>query len=233
MDSSPTALFDSYEQDYQQFIESVQDKLEGSGKDEVGGMRYIPLGRIHRLTSKSTHRKTSSDSTKSRDGSWRSRLNGVWPLPISQVYEPDLTQKPLQVSQMEIEIQGIPQSLRTAYFSRLKAAKSSLVTYKKLLTDSRVALARSELLSSSKSSPLGADDYPNSDDPYASDRARLLSGTSLLEDGTKRLQESQRIALETEEQGADILMNLRGQREQIENSRDTVRRAPLCWVSHC
>lgn len=34
--------------------------------------------------------------------------------------------------------------------------------------------------------------------------------------------DSQRIALETEEQGADILRNLRVQREQIENSRNMV-----------
>ena len=63
-----------------------------------------------------------------------------------------------------------------------------------------------------------------SDDPYApaSDRTRLLTGTALLEDSTRRLQDSQRIALETESQGAEILVNLRGQREQIENARDTV-----------
>lgn len=123
---------------------------------------------------------------------------------------------------MEIEIQGIPQSLRTNYLARLKSAKSSLATYKKSLTDTRTALARTELLSSSKSPSPGLGDYPNSDDPYTSDRSRLLAGTSLLEDGTKRLQESQRVALETEEQGADILRTLRGQREQIENSRNTV-----------
>lgn len=64
---------------------------------------------------------------------------------------------------------------------------------------------------------------PTSDEPYGSDRARLLSGTAILEDGTRRLQESQRIALETEGQGADVLRVLREQREQIENSRNTVR----------
>lgn len=123
---------------------------------------------------------------------------------------------------MEIEIQGIPQSLRNNYLSRLKSAKSSLTTYKKSLTDTRASLARAELLSTKSPSPGLGGDYPNSDDPYASDRSRLLAGTSLLEDGTKRLQESQRIALETEEQGADILRDLRGQREQIENARGTV-----------
>jgi vesicle transport through interaction with t-SNAREs protein 1 len=65
-----------------------------------------------------------------------------------------------------------------------------------------------------------------SDDPYASsDRTRLLQGTATLEDGSRRLADSQRIALETEEQGADILRSLRGQREQIENARDTLRTA--------
>jgi vesicle transport through interaction with t-SNAREs protein 1 len=120
---------------------------------------------------------------------------------------------------MEIEIQGVPQSLRNNYLSRLRSAKSSLATYKKSLSDTRTSLARAELFS--KSSSPDNDGYYNSDDPY-SDRHRLLSGTNILEDGTKRLQESQRVALETEEQGANILRDLRGQREQIENSRGTV-----------
>ena len=54
------------------------------------------------------------------------------------------------------------------------------------------------------------------------DRARLLAGTAKLDEGTRRLEESQRIAMETEQTGADILLNLRGQREQIEHARDTV-----------
>lgn len=56
-------------------------------------------------------------------------------------------------------------------------------------------------------------------------RQRLLQGTDKLQDGTRRLEESHRIALETEDIGAGILSNLRGQREQIENTRDTLYRA--------
>lgn len=41
MDSSPTALFESYEQDFQQIAASIRDKLEGSGQDERGGKRYL------------------------------------------------------------------------------------------------------------------------------------------------------------------------------------------------
>jgi len=40
MDTSPTTLFDTYEQDFNQLIESTRDKLEGSGKDEIGGMSF-------------------------------------------------------------------------------------------------------------------------------------------------------------------------------------------------
>jgi len=126
------------------------------------------------------------------------------------------------VSQLDIEIQGIPQSVRAHYQNRLRDAKSQLARYKKSASDARAALARSDLLSS-KAGAGGK--YTSSDDPYgsSSDRTRLLAGTQILENGTKRLEESQRIALETESQGAEILMTLRRQREQIEHSRDTVR----------
>jgi hypothetical protein len=44
----------------------------------------------------------------------------------------------------------------------------------------------------------------------------------VLSDGSSRIAESKNVALETESHGADILRTLVGQREQIENSRDTV-----------
>lgn len=120
---------------------------------------------------------------------------------------------------MEIEIQGIPQSIRPSYQGRLKSAKADLQRYKKLSKDAHSQLARSDLLG--VRAGMGT---PTSDDPYGSndDRTRLLAGTTLLEDGSRRLQDSQRVALETEEQGGDILRSLRGQREQIQNARDTV-----------
>lgn len=135
---------------------------------------------------------------------------------------------------MDIETQGIPQAMRAQYHTRLRTAKASLSTHKKSLADARAQVARSDLLSSSTGGG-----YARSDDPYGgptSDRARLLAGTTVLEDGTKRLQQSERLALETETQGADILLNLRTQREQIENSRNTVRRPFLvalpCSLTH-
>lgn len=125
----------------------------------------------------------------------------------------------VQISQMEIEIQGIPQSLRPQYQTRLRTAKADLTRYKKTSKDLHTQYSRAELLASP-----GRAGTPTSDEPYGatSDRTRLLTGMATLEDGTRRLQDSQRIALETEDHGAEILVNLRAQREQIENARDTV-----------
>lgn len=43
-------------------------------------------------------------------------------------------------------------------------------------------------------------------------------------EGSRRLDNAQRIALETEDVGAGILRNLQGQRSQLEHTRDTVSR---------
>jgi vesicle transport through interaction with t-SNAREs 1 len=122
---------------------------------------------------------------------------------------------------MDLELQSIPQAMRPKYSPRLQSAKSSLTQHKKSLTEARQSAARADLLGSKAA----AGGFASSDDPYASnsDRSRLLAGMSVLETGSKRLEQSQRLALETENQGAEILQNLRQQREQIENSRDTVR----------
>ncbi|KAF8178723.1 vesicle transport v-snare protein vti1 [Pholiota molesta] len=125
------------------------------------------------------------------------------------------------VSQLEVEIQGIPQSVKPPYTSRLKQAKADLTKYKKLSKELHSQVARSDLIGSFKNGS------SSSDDPYGerSDRTRLLTGTEVLEDGTRRIAESTSLALETENQGADILRTLRGQREQIENSRNTLQTA--------
>jgi hypothetical protein len=47
---------------------------------------------------------------------------------------------------MEIEIQGIPQSVRATYASRVKNAKSELARYKKRAKDTHAAVSRGELL---------------------------------------------------------------------------------------
>ena len=133
-----------------------------------------------------------------------------------------------QVSQLEIEIQGIPKSIRSQYTSRLKQAKTELAKYKKQSKETHAQLAKSDLLGRGPRSVTS-----NTDDPYDehSERTRLLAGTESLNDGSRRLADSARLALEAEEQGADILRTLRVQREQMENSRDMVRLYTLILFS--
>ncbi|KAF9813956.1 hypothetical protein IEO21_05392 [Rhodonia placenta] len=184
MDTSPTALFDSYEQDFNQIIQSVRGRVDGDAQGEQAEQRKAALRRV----------------------------------------EMELDEADEMVSQMEIEIQGIPQSIRPSYAGRIKTAKAELQRYKKLSKDLHAQYSRADLLGSAARPGMGD---ALSDDPYgtSTDRTRLLAGTAILEDGTRRLQDSQRIALETEEQGTDILRSLRVQREQIENARDTLQRA--------
>ena len=56
----------------------------------------------------------------------------------------------------------------------------------------------------------------------AAQRSRLLSATDKLADGQRRLEESHRVALQTEDVGSTILRDLRGQRDVLEHTRDTV-----------
>lgn len=126
------------------------------------------------------------------------------------------------ISQMDIEVQGFPQSVRSRYAVQIRGFKQEVQGLTKEVKAG---------LSSSSGGGRGGYDAAYADDDAdleaadsaTANRQRLLQGTATLEDGTRRLEESNRLALETEDLGADILRDLRGQREQIENSRDTVR----------
>jgi vesicle transport through interaction with t-SNAREs protein 1 len=143
---------------------------------------------------------------------------------------------------MEIELPSMPVSIRQNYQQRLQTSKQGLERVKRALVclvtshprdfvdpvgsipyqkDTRQESQRSDLLS--------GPGFPNPDDPYSDEpasafsaRTRLLQGTDTLADGSRKLENAHRVALETEDVGADILRNLRGQREQIEHTRDQV-----------
>ncbi|KAG9219768.1 hypothetical protein CCMSSC00406_0008145 [Pleurotus cornucopiae] len=129
------------------------------------------------------------------------------------------------LSQMQLTLQAIPKSIRTPYTTRHSNAKSELTRCKNRSRELHAAVSRSEVLGTSGSFGFGGSNGASSDSPYGNERQRLLAGTETLDDGSRRLMDSQRIALETEEQGADILRNLRVQREQIENSRNMLNTA--------
>ncbi|KAJ9476115.1 t-SNARE VTI1 [Pseudozyma hubeiensis] len=128
------------------------------------------------------------------------------------------------ISQMDIEVQGFPQSVRSRYSVQIRGFKQEVQA---LTKEVRAGLSSSSGGSRGAYDPAYADDDADLEaaDSATANRQRLLQGTASLEDGTRRLEESSRLALETEDLGADILRDLRSQREQIENSRDTLRQA--------
>ncbi|KAL7425139.1 t-SNARE VTI1 [Cryptotrichosporon argae] len=183
MDSSPTALFEDYDEDLKGLLAGLKAKLDGDVKSLDGELRKAALKKI----------------------------------------ADELDEAEEVIAQMDVEIPSMPVSIRKTFADRLATSRQAFDRVKKTVRELRADSARADLLS-------GPGGYPP-DDPYAdepsafSTRTRLLAGTETLSDGSRRLENAQRIALETEDIGAGILRDLRGQREQIEHTRDTLGQA--------
>lgn len=118
---------------------------------------------------------------------------------------------------MNIEVQNLPSDQRSSYNARIR-------NYKTQVDQSKAQLRK--LLDDQDKSELFGNRYTDDDgDANESQRRQLLNNTSSLERSSERLRDSQRIALETENIGGNILDDLRAQREQISYSRNTLQSA--------
>ncbi|GEQ68263.1 hypothetical protein JCM33374_g1930 [Metschnikowia sp. JCM 33374] len=127
------------------------------------------------------------------------------------------------LDQMNIEVQNLPASSRSAQNTRIRQHRADVEEVKQKLRQLVDAEDRSALFGSR---------YTDNDDEessvglgHESQRKQLLSNNASLERSSNRLTESQRIAFETENIGGNILNDLRAQREQIVNSRNTLSAA--------
>ncbi|KAJ2126644.1 Vesicle transport V-snare protein [Coemansia sp. RSA 353] len=121
--------------------------------------------------------------------------------------------------QMEMELLALAGPERARAAPRMRQYKADIEHLKREARKAAQGLGSYE---SNRRALLGAD-YAESDGGLDGDnRTRLLSGNERLTRGSQRLQESHRIAVETEAVGANILNDLRGQREQIVNTRDAL-----------
>ncbi|ODQ83044.1 hypothetical protein BABINDRAFT_31452 [Babjeviella inositovora NRRL Y-12698] len=117
------------------------------------------------------------------------------------------------LDQMNLEIQNMSTNERSSYNAKLRTYKATVDKSKKQLKFLQDNTNRDELF-------LGR--TQESSDPSSHDyqRQQLLKNNASLERSSDRLRDSQRVALETEEIGSSILNDLRGQREQLVNSRN-------------
>ncbi|KAF9275173.1 hypothetical protein BGZ68_010971 [Mortierella alpina] len=122
---------------------------------------------------------------------------------------------------MEMELLKLPLASRTRLQARLRGYKSELERLKQTVKRAQTMRStsdRDELLG-------GLGSGVDLDAASMDQRTRLLNGTDRLAQSSRRLQDSHKVALETEALGAGILSDLRGQREQIIRSRNTLLEA--------
>lgn len=120
----------------------------------------------------------------------------------------------VQLDQMRMEKQNIPSATRSKVNIRFRNYATDVDELKrklKSLSDDRKALFGDRYT-----------DEPQ--DAHLEQRQQLLSGTERLERSSARLQESQRIALETEDVGRGTLAELNQQRETILHARAGLHR---------
>lgn len=121
------------------------------------------------------------------------------------------------LDQMRMEKQNIPSAARSKVNVRVRNYSSDIDEVKrklKSLSDDRRALFGDRYT-----------DDPEAGDVHMEQRQQLLSGTERLERSSARLQESQRLALETEDIGRDTLAQLGQQRETIERTRQNLHQS--------
>ena len=117
-----------------------------------------------------------------------------------------------QITSMKMEKSSIPSASRSAISKRLRDHESDIDAQSRQLSS----------LSSNRAQLFGSryQDDPSGGDEQLEQRQQLLSGTDRLTRSSNRLQESQRIANETEQIGAGTLRDLAQQRETIGNTRE-------------
>lgn len=116
---------------------------------------------------------------------------------------------------MRMEKQNIPSEARSKVNQRFRNYSSDIDEIKrkmKALTDDRNALFGDRYT-----------DEPQ--DEHLEQRQQLLSGTDRLERSSARLQDSQRMALETEDIGRGVLGDLYVQRQTIQHTRDNLHQS--------
>lgn len=119
------------------------------------------------------------------------------------------------VERMAAEVQGLPTADRSQYSGIVREYRAEIDQAKRAMYAAAAGAARSELFG----------DRDAAADRGSDQRAQLLSNQQRLEQSSDRLRDAQRVGNETEAIGAGILNDLRGQREQILNSRNTLAEA--------
>ncbi|XP_076605353.1 vesicle transport through interaction with t-SNAREs homolog 1B [Chaetodon auriga] len=123
-------------------------------------------------------------------------------------------------------LQGMEEELRTAPSSHRNAMITKLRLYRRDLGKLQRDMKNSAPGFGSSNQPMGGSHHSiyssqNQQSTHQqSQRALLLQGTESLNNASQSIERSQRIAVETEQIGTDIIEELGEQREQLDRTRD-------------
>ncbi|KAG0684612.1 hypothetical protein C6P40_002290 [Pichia californica] len=121
---------------------------------------------------------------------------------------------------MNLEVQQISTHQRSSYNAKVRTYKNDLDKLKKDLKNLMDDKDRRQLFGNSDGQQGGDDNDEN-----FNQRQKLLNTNASIERSSQRIQDATRTALESESVGSSILNNLRSQRDQIINARNTLNEA--------
>ncbi|KAJ5988043.1 Vesicle transport v-SNARE protein vti1 [Penicillium waksmanii] len=119
------------------------------------------------------------------------------------------------LDQMRMEKQNIPSEVRSKVNQRFRNYSTDIDEIKRKMKE----------LTDDRSAVFGDRYTDDPQDEQVEQRQQLLSGTDRLERSSARLQDSQRMALETEDIGRGVLGDLYVQRQTIQHTRDNLHQS--------
>uniref|UniRef100_A0A3P9K053 Vesicle transport through interaction with t-SNAREs 1B n=1 Tax=Oryzias latipes TaxID=8090 RepID=A0A3P9K053_ORYLA len=120
---------------------------------------------------------------------------------------------------MEDELRAAPASYRNAMSTKLRLYRRDIGKLQRDMKTFAPGFGPAPLTSHGDRQGLFSPENQQSTH-LQSQRALLLQGTEYLNNATQSIERSQRIAVETEQIGRDIIEELGGQREQLDRTRD-------------
>lgn len=189
-------LFDTYESDFQLAYQEAKTKLDQVSLSDPGTFVYFQRSKFERMLTIPDYRKS-----------------------LLREIEGSLDECNDLLEQMSIEVQGMPLNARGPFNQKIRQ-------YRQQASDGKANLRK--LLDSQDKNDLFGSRYSDNEPLDANareQRRQLLQNQLSIDRSLQRLLDSQRIALETENVGSNILNDLRAQREQIVGARDTLQLA--------
>ncbi|KAJ3115117.1 hypothetical protein HDU96_001176 [Phlyctochytrium bullatum] len=220
---SGSEIFDTYEQEYATLYNSIIKKVSSIPKANSDQKALLINQTKRELEEADEIVRFAASALAHADVFLQSAVRRR---PFLHVLGPSRLTVP-QISQMDLEVISMVGPQKAQLARRVKEFKEEMKRARRDLAKPGGQTDRELLLGSAGSSSSSLLDLEAA---TMDQRGRLLMGTERLQEGSRRLENAKRLALETETMGISTLNDLNTQREQIIRTRDTLNTADT-WVT--